>query len=150
MQSKFTQTILGIIFYYTLLGTSQAAQAQQCTISDVAGKYGYTTSGTIVSPAVGPFTSVGHATLTESGTVSGAQTASIAGNLFDETLQGTFTVNPDCTGTVTVYVYHGSTLARTSKLNLVWDNHRQEVRGIFLTAGTSINFLGRRMFPDED
>jgi len=142
MQSKLTQTILGIIFYYALLGTSQAAQAQQCTISDVAGKYGYTTSGTIVSPAVGPFTSVGHATLTESGTVSGAQTASIAGNLFDETLQGTLTV--------TVYVYHGSTLARTSKLNLVWDNHRQEVRGIFLTAGTSINFLGRRMFPDED
>jgi len=150
MQSKLAQTILGITFCWVLLGTSQTALGQQCTISDVAGKYGYTTSGTIVSPAVGPFTSVGHATLTESGTVSGAQSASIAGNLFDETLQGTFTVNPDCTGTVTVYVYHGSTLARTSKLNLVWDNHRQEVRGIFMTAGTSINFLGRRMFPDED
>jgi len=37
------------------------------------------------------------------------------GDLFDETIQGTFTVNADCTGSATVHVFHGSTLARTSR-----------------------------------
>jgi len=114
-------------------------------MADAAGKYGYTSSGTIVTPAVGPFTAVGHVTLSESGTISGAQTTSIAGNLVEETIQATFTVNPDCTGSATVHVYHGTTLARTSVINLVWDIHENEFRAIFLTAGTNISILGRKM-----
>jgi hypothetical protein len=124
------------------------AQAHECTVSDAAGRYGYTSVGTIVNPAVGPFTAVGHTTLVESGTLSGAQTTSIAGNLVEETVQGTFTVNPDCTGSATVHVYHGTTLARTSVINLVWDNHQNEFRAIFLTPGTNISIEGRKMSDD--
>jgi hypothetical protein len=51
---------------------------------------------------VGLFTAVGHVTFTETGTFSGAQTTSIAGNLVEETVQGTYAVNPDCTGSATV------------------------------------------------
>ena len=58
-------------------------------------------------------------------------------------------MNPDCTGTLTVFVYHGSTLARTSKVNMVWDNHQKEARGIFLTPGTNINILGYRTFEED-
>ncbi len=132
-----------------LLGFAQLVQAHECTVAGAAGSYGYTSSGTIVSPAVGPFTAVGHATFTVYGTLTAAQTTSIAGNLVDETLQGTFTVNPDCTGTLTVFVYHGSTLARTSKVNMVWDNHQKEARGIFLTPGTNISILGYRTFEED-
>src|SRR5215468_12725190 len=81
-----------------LLTSAHLVAAHQCTVSDAAGRYGYTNSGTIVTPPVGPFTAVGHVTLNETGTFSGAQTTSIAGNRFEETIQGTFTVNPDCTG----------------------------------------------------
>src|SRR5229473_7556629 len=126
-----------------LLGFAQLVQAHECSVAGAAGSYGYTSSGTIVNPAVGPFTAVGHATFTVYGTLTGAQSTSIAGNHVDETLQGTFTVNPDCSGTLTVFVYHGSTLARTSKVNMVWDNHQKEARGIFTTAGTAITIIGR-------
>jgi hypothetical protein len=132
-----------------LLGSVQALQAHQCTLSDAAGKYGYTSSGTIVSPAIGPFTAVGHVTLTETGTFDGAQTTSVAGNLVAETVQGTFTVNPDCTGAATVYVYHGSTLARTSYINIVWDLNQSELRAIFLTPGTNITIAGRKVAAED-
>src|SRR4029077_19237999 len=105
--------------------------------------------GSIVTPPVGPFTAVGHVTFTESGTLTGAQTTSIAGNLVDETIEGTFTVNPDCTGSGTVYVFHGTTLARTSRVNFVWDIHQHEARAIFLTAGTNITIEGRKMAEED-
>src|SRR5215475_5588658 len=128
-----------------LLTSAHLVAAHECTVSDAAGTYGHTSTGTIVSPAIGPFTAVGHATFTESGTLSGAQTTSIAGNLLEDSFQGNFTVNPDCTGSAIVYVYHGSTLARTSHLSLVWDSNQNEVRAIFLTPGTGISITARKM-----
>jgi len=136
-------SIVGAVF----LSATQV-QAHECTVSDAAGRYGYTNSGMIVTPPVGPFTAVGHVTLNETGTFSGAQTTSIAGNLFEETIQGTFTVNPDCTGSATVYVYHGTTLARTSLIKIVWENHQNEFRAILLTAGTNISLEARKMADD--
>ena len=148
MKTFFSSITLGIIVGSALLSFTQAVQAHECTVSDAAGRYGYTNSGTIVTPPVGPFTAVGHATLSETGTFSGAQTTSIAGNLFEETIQGTFTVNPDCTGSATVYVYHGTTLARTSLIKLVWDIHQNEFRGILLTPGTNVSLEARKMADD--
>ena len=139
-------TLVSIVGTLSLSATQ--VQAHECTVSDAAGRYGYTNAGTIVTPPVGPFTAVGHVTLNETGTFSGAQTTSIAGNLFEETIQGTFTVNPDCTGSATVYVYHGTTLARTSLIKIVWDNHQNEFRAILLTAGTNVNLEARKMADD--
>jgi hypothetical protein len=62
----------------------------------------------------------------------------------DETVQGTYTINADCTGSATVYVYHGSVLARVSHINLVWDAHQNEARAIFLNPGTNISIEARR------
>ena len=157
MKSHIAHTALGIIVCSMLLGIAQTAQAQgqsqahACTMSGVAGNYGYTSGGTIVSPPVGPFTAVGRITLTDSGTISGAQTTSIAGNFFEETVEGSFTVSSDCTGSMTAYVYHGSTLVRTTLLHLVWDHDEKEVRAIFLAPGTAITLAARKMsYNDED
>jgi len=144
----FTQITLRLLLCPALIGFAQLAQAHECTLSDAAGKYGYTSSGTVVTPPVGPFTAVGHVTLTESGTLTGAQTTSVGGNLVEETVQGTYIVKSDCTGSATVYVYHGATLARTSLINLVWDIHQSEFRAIFLTQGTNSSIEGRKMAGD--
>jgi hypothetical protein len=138
---------LGIILSSALC-VSQAISAHECTASGVAGRYGHTSTGSIVNPPVGAFNAIGHVTFTETGTLSGAQTTSIAGNLVEETFQGTFTVNPDCTGSATVHVYHGATLARASIINLVWDDHEKEARAIFLTAGTNISIQAQKMTDD--
>jgi len=149
MRTTHAITAIGVVLTIGLLGIAQSAQAHQCTLADAAGRYGYTSNGSIVTPPVGSFTAVGHVAFTETGTFSGAQTTSIAGNLVEETVQGTYTVNPDCTGSATVYVYHGSTLARVSHINLVWDSHQNQVRAIFLNPGTNISIEGRKM-ADED
>ena len=115
----------------------------------VAGTYGYTSNGSIVTPPIGPFVAVGTVTFAKSGTLSGAQVTSIAGNFFDETIQGPFTVNPDCTGSATVSVYHGTTLARVTNLQIVWDDDRQEARGLFLTQGTAVSIVARKMNSDD-
>ena len=145
MKTFFSPTALSLVASVALLSVASAVQAHGCTVSDAAGRYGYTSTGTIVNPSVGPFTAVGYITFTETETLSGAQTASIAGNLVEETFQGTFTVNPDCTGSATVQVYHGMTLARTSVIHLVWDILQNEARAIFLTPGTNISIQGRKM-----
>jgi len=133
-----------------LAGLAQAAQAGECSLPGVSGKYGYTSSGSIVSPPVGAFAAVGHATLTRTGTFTGAQTASIAGNQVAETINGTYEVNRDCTGSATAFVYRGATLVRTTTFNVVWDDHQREFRAIFTTAGTAITLSGRKMFGAGD
>jgi hypothetical protein len=121
-----------------------------CSMQNVAGSYGYTSSGTIINPAVGPFAAVGKIVFNPSGTFNGAQTTSIAGNFFDETISGTFSVNSDCTATAAVNVYDGSVLARTTNLKIVFDDDRKGARAIFLTTGTVITVSARRIFGDGD
>lgn len=150
MKRSIKGTSAGIILFSALLGFVQTVQAHECSLRNVRGSYGYTSSGSIVTPAVGPFNAVGQVTFTDSGTFTGAQMTSFAGTLVAETVSGTFTVNPDCTGTATVYVYHGSTLARTSSIQLVWDLDQSEARAIFLTAGTSITINARRISRDHE
>jgi len=79
MQLTFAQITARVLLCFASLGFAQLALAHECTLSDAAGKYGYTSSGTIVNPAVGAFAAVGRVTLTEGGTFTGAQTTSIAG-----------------------------------------------------------------------
>jgi hypothetical protein len=142
--------LCGAFFLAVLTSMSPTAAARSCSLARVAGKYGFTSSGAIIAPPVGAFTAVGDVTFSETGAFSGAQTTSIAGNFFDETFSGTFSVNPDCTGTATVNVYHGATLARTTNLNLVWDDNEKEARAIFLTAGTAITINAKKMFREEE
>src|SRR5262249_32873476 len=106
MRRHFLFMALSTILFATLVTVAPVAHARGCSLADVAGEYGCSSSGTIVTPAVGPFAAVGHVTFTATGTFSGAQTTSIAGNFFDEIVSGTYTVNPDCTGSAIVNVYH--------------------------------------------
>jgi hypothetical protein len=138
--------VLGCI---ALFSVGAAAHARECTLEGVAGRYGYTSSGSIISPAIGAFLAVGRVTFNEDGTFSGAQTTSFGGIMVEETIDATYSVNPDCTGLAVVHIYHGSTLARTTNLKIVWDNHEQEARGFFLTPGTAVSILARKMFGDD-
>jgi hypothetical protein len=123
-------------------------RSQSCSLRGVAGSYGYTTSGTI--PTLGGVAAVGRISLDDDGNLSGAQTTSFNGAIVQETLSGTYSVNADCTGTATVNVYHSGVLARTTNLEVVWDNSQRELRAIFLTAGTVLTINGRKIFREED
>jgi hypothetical protein len=56
---------------------------------------------------------------------------------------GTYTVNPDCSGTINFDEYDpAGTLQITATATLVWDDHMREVRFVFTSAvlpgGTSL------------
>jgi hypothetical protein len=138
--------LCGAFLLAALMGTP--ANARSCSLSGVAGTYGYTTSGSI--PTLGAIAGVGHITLDSAGNLTGAQTVSFNGTIVPETLSGTYTVNADCTGTATINVYHGGVLARTTNLNVVYVNEQRELRAIFLTAGTALTVNGRKTFSDDD
>jgi hypothetical protein len=148
MKLKWAQNIIGFALLAVLAIGVPAANARSCSLSGVAGKYGYTSSGSI--PTLGAVAGVGHITLDASGNLSGAQTVSFNGAIVPETLSGTYTVNADCTGTATINVYHGGVLARTTNLSVVFDNDQRELRAIFLTAGTVLTVNGRKLFHEDE
>lgn len=148
MKRALHSLLFGAISLAFLVGITPTAQARSCSLTGVAGKYGYTTSGSI--PTLGPFAAVGTVTLEPSGNFAGTQMTSINGALVAETVSGSYTVNADCTGTAIVNVFHGGVLARTTNLNVVFDNNQRELRAIFLTAGTVLTIDGRKMFNEDE
>ncbi len=120
-----------------LLSTAPAGFAQDdraCSNAGVAGAWGYTKTGTLYLPtgAAVPFATLGILNLAVDGTLTGVNNGSVGTNPPSrDVLEGTFEVNPDCTGTATVMVYNQAhTLLRTIVMALVVDEDGRHLRGI--------------------
>jgi hypothetical protein len=159
LRTLFTLTLL--------LGLAAAAAAQDnpwCSTARVAGVWGYTKTGTLYLPngTAAPFGSVGTFTLDADGYATGTQLASVAGNIAGGELDGTFTIEPDCTGSMTVGVYDPSgNLLRTISMSIVVDDKASELRALVtslvlpngMVLPAVITGQARRLFPspaDED
>jgi len=144
MKRNMARTILGIVFLAALVSLGPAAQAHGCTMSDVAGKWGYTYTGTIILPTGAiPAAAVGRFNLDAMGNISGTQTRNVGGSVAEEIIKGTGAVNHDCTATYKVDVYDGAgNLLRTAILASVFVDNATEIRGMFaslvLPNGTSL------------
>jgi hypothetical protein len=79
----------------------------KCSIASIKGAWGYSESGTLYHPVAGaiPYASVGSYTVDRDGNLSGERTASAGGTIGVAKLQGTATVNPDCTGELHLSLY---------------------------------------------
>jgi hypothetical protein len=120
---------LAILFVATLaVGTAQAREGE-CSNASVAGKWTFTTSGSI--PSIGPVAAVGSYVADRSGNLQGSQTRSLNGDIANETFTGTATINPDCTGTDVIQVFISGVLVRTSTLSVIYDPDRSTARAIF-------------------
>src|SRR5438477_12950495 len=80
------------------------AHATQCSLANVAGSYGYTTSGFV---AIGPGTllpaaAAGRLTFDGNGHVNGIQARVGAGSSLEQTYSGPYSVHPTRTGGFTV------------------------------------------------
>ena len=131
------------------------AQGPACTLALTAGRWSFSSSGTVVG--VGPRAVVGIFALDADGDLTnGKATSSLNGTIFHETFSGTYTVNPDCTGTIDINVYDPSANPLyTIKADLVFDDNVRQIRIIYTSAvvvnGPSlaivINGEGRKQFP---
>jgi hypothetical protein len=112
MKRSLVGTICCAVILLSVAAVALAGDQHGCTCSyaSVKGAWGYSESGTLYHPVLGaiPYASVGSYTVDRDGNLSGARTASAGGNTQTVTIQGTATVNPDCTGTLTVKLYDAS------------------------------------------
>lgn len=81
------------------LGFALAASAQ-CTDENLQGRYGYIVTGSVVG--LGPVAAVGIVTFDGEGTLNAQDTANNSGAISRRTGVGSYTVNPNCTGSATV------------------------------------------------
>jgi hypothetical protein len=81
----------------------------------------------------------------------------VGGEFANETITGSWTVNSDCTGTLTINAYESGKLVRTSVLSMVFVDNLREVlmvqQSLTLPDGTIlpvvINVGAKRVFSDN-
>ncbi len=160
MKRNIARTRLVIIFVAALvvsMAVTAQAGAAACSLAGAAGTYGFTDSGTVVG--VGPRTAVGVFTLDAAGNLlNGKATSSLNGSIADETFSGTYTVNPDCTGTFSVAIFVSGVEALALTGNLAFDDNVGHMRAIFTSAvlepsgtplATVIALDAKKLFPDQ-
>jgi hypothetical protein len=160
MKRNIARTTLLIAVAALCMSSAPAVRAaEHCSNAKAAGKWALTLTGTLILPT-GPVP----AAATASGTfdangniVSGTEARNVGGDFAYETLTGSWTVNPDCTGTLTVYAYENGQLVRTSVLAIVFVDDLRKVRmvqeSLTLPNGTPIPVVitadGNRLFPED-
>lgn len=147
-----------------LLAATGAASAQDegtCSMAGRAGEYGFVYTGTMFLPTgAAPYAAVGRATFDAAGNMSATITVSVGGKVSHRTAIGTYTINSDCTGTLTTSSYDQSgNLVSMSTTDTVSVDNMTETRGIVTStvlepSGTSvpavITLNAKKLFPNKD
>jgi hypothetical protein len=139
---------LSAIGFALSMANALPAQAAQCSLEGVKGSYGYTSNGFVATSPMTfvPVAAAGRITFDGHGNVSGTQTRVVAGSTLDETYAGTYSVNPDCTGSFTVLVQPDT---RTSTVNVVWTDNTNIVSAVFTNPGFVLTATARRINPKD-
>jgi hypothetical protein len=159
MKRNIARTTLVAISIATLyLSLAQAAQADDgCSVGNAAGGWGFTLTGTLILPTGPvPAAAIARITFDARGNITSATEArNVGGGFANETITGSWTVNSDCTGTLTGNVYESGILVRTSVLSIVFVDNMREVRmvqqSLTLPGGTTLPVVitvdGKRLYP---
>ena len=124
-----------------LNAVTPAHAAGPCSLARAAGSWSLTDSGTVVGlgdrVAVGVFKLDARGNLTD-----GVAASSLNGSVASEMFSGTYTVNPDCSGTFDVKIYSGSTELFELTAFTAFDDDMKEMRAVFTSVvapdGTSL------------
>lgn len=117
---------------------------RHCSTETLEGCYATNISGSIVSNApptlIGPVADVGVLTFDGDGNVSQVSTSSLNGTINQNVhLMGTYTVNPDCTGSYTLQLQFGPATS-----NFVIADEGREIEIINATTGRVLSGVARR------
>jgi hypothetical protein len=93
----FTCILVLLTFSKHVLPTVQAhEESEGCSVATLHGAYGLVVRGEVLQ--VGPLVAVGVSTFDGEGHFVGDLTSNLNGNVFQQHLTGTYTVNSNCTG----------------------------------------------------
>src|SRR3974390_1285426 len=99
-------SLLIVAFVALIMSLSPTANASKCSTATVAGSWGLTLTGTLLPPT-GPVPGAAVATLNADlgGNITGTEARNVGGGFANETIVGSWIVNPDFTGIVTAKLY---------------------------------------------
>jgi hypothetical protein len=132
-----------------VLGVAPSVQADEhkgCSNASLRGSFGFTNTGTNLAlppPFAGPIAQIGRQTFDGRGNTDATATLSANGNIARVTAQGTYEVNSDCTGSMTLSI---SPFGTAVLLDFVIDDDGAEVRAIITDAGAVESLVFRKQF----
>jgi hypothetical protein len=139
MKHIATVVVFATVFVLGIVPNARAGEDEDevCSNATLHGSFGYTSTGTLLPsyvppPFAGPFGEVGRQTFDGKGNTHATATLSANGNIATVTIEGTYTVKPDCTGSMTLNV---SPLGATVHADFVIDDDGAEVRVIGTDSG---------------
>jgi hypothetical protein len=138
--------VFATAFVLGIVATAQADDHKECSNASLQGSFGFTSTGTLLAlppPLAGPFGEIGRQTFDGQGNTEATATLSANGNINRVTIQGTYVVNPDCTGSMALFI---SPLGVTAHLDFVIDDDGAELRAIATGSGTVETRVYRKQF----
>jgi hypothetical protein len=125
------------------------ADDKGCSNATLRGTYAYTSTGFIAAPPelAGPAAEVGTQTFDGKGATNATATLSQNGNISPVTITGTYTVNADCTGTMTLQVSIPGVPVFPLHVSFVLDESGDGFQAMETDPGLVITRIGRRLFP---
>ena len=153
--ARRTLLILSVATFYMSLADTAWADGS-CSLASATGRWAFSNSGTVIG--VGPRVAEGVFTLDTAGNVlNGKFTQSLNGSITRGKFSGAYTVNSDCTGTLSFIVFDNSgTELFTGTADIAFDDNARQFRFIFSSAAlpdgtplaTAIVGDARKLFPD--
>jgi len=128
------------VFVLCVVPTAQAGDHDECSNATLRGSFGFTSIGTLLNfppPFAGPFAEVGRQTFDGRGSTDATATASRNGNIAKLTLQGTYVVDSDCTGSMTLAIVDPF-VGPPFRADFVIDDDGTELRVIVYTVSGSV------------
>lgn len=139
--------VFATVFVLGIVPRAQAGEDKECSNATLQGSFGYTATGTILTlappPFAGPFAEVGRQTFDGKGNTDATATLSANGNIIRVTVEGTYAINPDCTGSLTLTV---SPLGVTGHADFVIDDDGAELRTIATDPGVVESRVYKKQF----
>ena len=147
-RSTIAETFTMVAVTALALGIAPTAKADDkgCSNATLRGTYAYTSTGSIAAPPeiAGPIAEVGTQVFDGNGGTTATATISTNGSMQQLSIVGTYTVNPDCTGTAALQV---SPFGITVHVLFVIDDNGDGFQAMETDAGLIITRVGRRLFP---
>jgi hypothetical protein len=150
MKRAITPTTLVIVFatgfVLSILPSAEAGEHKACSNASLQGSFGFTNTGTNIAlppPFGGPIAQIGRQAFDGRGNTDATATLSANGNIVRVTVQGTYVVNPDCTGAMTLFV---SPFGSTVEADFVIDDDGAEIRAIITDAGAIESLVFKKQF----
>jgi len=129
-----------VVVMVASLMSARAVHAQDCSVATLSSDFVTSWSGN--NPA--PVAALGVLTFDGAGNLTGFDTVSFNGAIYERTITGTYTVNPDCTGTISWTTSIGS----FNNLNIVIYKGGTKIRFISTVAMDGVVEYGSATLKD--